>query len=415
MLGFRRAAVVSGVALVASLAVGSTGTAAANDDSGWKTKSVVTGLKLPRGIAFDRAGSMYVAETGLPGKDPVGATNTGAVDRYVFDGRAPRRVWSTPFLSVYSNSPRGSDAEGPEGLSSVPTSCSRDDNRGDSDGDGADGSGCKVLMIMGNSQQGLVAQGAPSLPQVGHLYELDAASGTATDRGNIGDQDYSWTNDHRSIFSDFPDANPYGVMATKGDDERARGDDAASNAHTYVVDAASNTVDEVSRDGKIRVIAYIPNETPIPGLPTRDATPTCAAQGPDGALYVGTLDLIRNFSPGQGFSHVYRVDPRTHENYLKAAHLWASGLTTITSCTFDSQGNFWATEMFKNNPAAPPGDVVRIPFHAPKHIDHIGGGQLPFPGGIAEGAGEAMYVTVNSAGTSTATGAVVRVSQDNRS
>jgi hypothetical protein len=75
--------------------VGSTGTAVASDDSGWETKSVVTGLKLPRGIAFDRAGSMYVAETGLPGTNPFGATNTGAVDRYVFDDGAPHRVWST--------------------------------------------------------------------------------------------------------------------------------------------------------------------------------------------------------------------------------------------------------------------------------------------------------------------------------
>jgi hypothetical protein len=397
---------------VASLMVGSTGTAVASDDSGWKTKSVVTGLKLPRGIAFDRAGSMYVAETGLPGTDPFGATNTGAVDRYVFDDSAPHRVWSTPFLSVFSNGAHGSEAEGPEGLSSVPTRCSREDRSRDSRGDSPGRSGCKVLMIMGNSQQGIVAQGGPSLPQVGHLYELDTESGAATDRGNIGDQDYSWTNDHSSLFSDFPDANPYGVVATKGADKFSRGDDSASNSHTYVVDAASNTVDEVSSDGNIRVVAYIPNEAPIPGLPTRDASPTCAAQGPDGALYVGTLDLIRNFSPGQGFSHVYRVDPRAHENYLTAAHLWASGLTDITSCAFDSEGNFWATEMFKNNPAGPPGDVVRIPFRAPKDVEHIGGGQLPFPGGIAEGADNAMYVTVNSAGTTLATGAVVRVSQE---
>src|SRR3981081_2908178 len=147
MLGLRRSAVVSSVALVASLMVGSTGTAVASDDSVWKTKSVVTGLKLPRGIAFDRARSMYVAETGLPGTDPVGFTNTGAVERYVCGRGGPRRVWSTPFLSVYSNSPRGADAEGPEGLSSVPTACSRDDRGGDSRSGDHGGSGCKVLMI----------------------------------------------------------------------------------------------------------------------------------------------------------------------------------------------------------------------------------------------------------------------------
>jgi hypothetical protein len=58
------------------------------------------------------------------------------------------------------------------------------------------------------------------------------------------------------------------------------------------------------------------------------------------------------------------------------AHVWASGLTTIYGCTFDREGNFWATEMFQPNKAGPPGDLVRIPFEGPAAVQHIGGGSV---------------------------------------
>src|SRR5262249_18715681 len=148
---------------------------------------------------------------------------------------------------------------------------------------------------------------------------------------DIGNQEYTWAGQHASLWEEFPDANPNAVLVVKGGHHR-----------TFVVDAGANTVGEVMPDGQIRVIAYIPND------PVRDSTPTCITQGPDGALYVGTLDLVANlfvFGPGQ--SHVYRIDPNTHEDFLTAAHVWASGLTTVFGCAFDRNGNFWATEMFQ--------------------------------------------------------------------
>jgi hypothetical protein len=173
---------------------------------------------------------------------------------------------------------------------------------------------------------------------------------------------------------------------------------------TFVVDAGANTVSEVMRNGTVRVIAFIPND------PIRDSTPTCAAVGPDGALYVGTLDLLLAFALGPGHSHVYRVDPDTTENFVDAGkHVWASGLTTVTACTFDHAGNFWATEMFQPNPAGPPGDLVRIPFSNPGGLQHVGGGALPLPGGVTPGAGGSLYVSVNSANTAPGAGSIVRV------
>src|SRR5260370_24581178 len=143
-------------------------------------------------------------------------------------------------------------------------------------------------------------------------------------------------------------------------------------------------------DGTNRIIAFIPND------PVRDSTPTCVAQGPDGAVYLGTLDLVATlfvFGPGQ--SHVYRVDPNTSESYLTAAHVWASGLTTVTSCTFDRAGNFWGTEMFEPT-GGPPGDLVRIPFANPAAVQHIGGWTLPLPRGLASRPGASLDVASGS-------------------
>ena len=92
-----------------------------------------------------------------------------------------------------------------------------------------------------------------------------------------------------------------------------------------------------------------------------------------------------------------------------APTLWATGLTTATACTFDRSGNFWATEMFAPNATGAPGDVVRIPFRHPTHLTRIGGGQLPLPGGIAQGPDGAMYVSVNSSSPDPGSGAVMKV------
>lgn len=367
-----RTLLAGALALVGSLVLTSGSAAAAPTFT-----TVVPGLKNPRGITFDAAGAMYVAEAGLPGATTgKGVTTSGAVDKYKRVSNAWAKSWSTSFHSAYTHERGPAESIGPSGMSAR---------------------GTQVLMIMGLNHHEVPA------PQFGHLYQLNPATGAPTDRGDIGDQQFAWTDAHRHLFpSDFPDSNPYGVLIGRPEDE-------GSQSAVFVVDAGANTVSRVRADGTTHVIAYIPNEIPSGSLPTRDSTPTCAAQGPDGALYVGTLDLLRNFAQ-PGSSHVYRVELDEAKGYLKAAKVWASGLTTITSCAFDRDGNFWATEMFKPNASGPPGDVVRIPFAHPSSPQHIGGGKIPFPGGVAQGPDGAIYVTVNSAFSTTTNGSVVRVS-----
>jgi hypothetical protein len=115
-------------------------------------------------------------------------------------------------------------------------------------------------------------------------------------------------------------------------------------------------------------------------------------------------------TPGQ--SNVWRVDPNSTD-WTHNAKLWATGFTTINGCTFDSHGNFWASELFYPNPSGAPGDLAKIRFSRhPKAsaITHLGLGQVPLPGGIAEGPDHAMYVSSGSADVTPNSGAVVRVS-----
>ena len=376
---------------------------------------VLTGLAAPRGIAFDGQGSMYVAESGLAGTGTAGLTQTGKVSKYRWGSTTPS--WSTPFSSVYATEDPTAppDVLGPEGLSATSGWCGEhhhgygnDNNNGNGHGYGRTvgrhhhhhdhGRGCGVSMIMSESTPGVAAMsgGKVNAPQAGHLYRLDGKTGVPTDQADVGSQMYKWTGDNKALFpDDFPDSNPYGVLVTKG----------WHGTRTFVADAGANTISEVMRDGTTRIIAYIPNETTPP---LRDATPTCMAQGPDGYLYVGTLHFVANLFAGNGDrSDVWRVDPNA--NYPTAPQLWTSGLTTITSCTFDRSGNFWATEMFQGGlDATPPGDVVKIPFWHPSTHTRIGFGQVPLPGGIAQGPDGAMYVTVGSAAPGAA-GGVVRI------
>jgi hypothetical protein len=352
---------------------------------------VLGGLAAPRGIAFDDQGSMYVAESGVAGAGPVGMTHTGKVSKYARGQTTPS--WSTGFNSLYVTEDPAAppDVLGPAGISAVGNGCMKHSN--------GQRNVCQVQMITSESTPGILkaTDGAVNDPQAGHLFRLDGASGAVTDKADVGSQQYAFTDAHKDLFpSDFPDSNPFGVLVPKG----------AGGIRTFVADAGANTISEVMRDGTTRIIAYIPNETAVP---FRDATPTCIAQGPDGYLYVGTLHFVANlFVFGGDQSDVWRVNPNA--NYPAAPQLWASGLTTITACTFDRAGNFWATEMFQGGLAAqPPGDVVKIPFANPAQHTRIGFGQLPVPGGIAQGPDAAMYVTVGSSAPGVS-GAVMRVS-----
>lgn len=309
--------------------------------------TVVTGgLASPRGLTFGPGGRLYVAQAGSGGA-------TGKITEI-------RNPWSSnPAVRdvVVGLPSEGENGEfiGVDGISAL--------------GNGT------VAAIMGESE----AAGGPA--GFGHLLEVNVA-GRVRDVANVGNFNYAWSADHQDLaFGDFPDANPYGVLAVPGG--------------VYVADAGTNTLDFVAANGAISVLAYFPDGA------FRDSTPTCVARGPDGALYVGTLSLVASFT--QPSAMVYRVDPGQADPgdpgaVFSLATPWATGLYPINGCAFGPDGTFYASQLFTQWP--PPfarGDVVKIPFTTPGVHTFLTGGALTVPGGVAVGPDGAVYVSNGSA------------------
>lgn len=336
---------------------------------------IATGLNNPRKLAIGPRGSLFVTEAGLGAGDESsgaqeGLGTTGSVT--VVDRPASAHPAQHRALTGLTSGTEDVDGEldtiGPDGIAF-----------------GGPGANAPMYLIFGE-------HGPSGLGQLVR-YAGDANATTVAD---VGAADYTWTGDHSDLWEEFPDANPYGVLAVRG--------------HLYVVDAGANTLDEVMPNGDVHVLAYFPNYADIGGI--RDAVPTCIAQGPDGALYIGTLALAERFNIGQGQALVYRVDPaQTNpddmDTILHVATVWASGFDTISACTFGPNGDFYATEMFGGNSFG--GDVVHVPFAHPDHKDRFGEGQVTLPSGIAVGTG-GIYVSSGGNSTDAGAGSVVRFS-----
>jgi len=205
---------------------------------------------------------------------------------------------------------------------------------------------------------------------LGHLLKVNQG-GQIRDVSNVGDFDYAWTVAHHDLAPrDFPDSNPYGVLALP--------------AHLYVANAASNTLDLVHPNGTGEILAFFPNNK------IADATPTCIA------LYIGTLALVDSLVFGPS-AIVYRVDPsQANPDDLSAvlslATPWATGLWPINGCAFGPDGSFYASELITSSSFSG-GEVVKIPFDSPNDHTPLTGNALTFPAGVAVGPDGNVYVS----------------------
>ena len=328
---------------------------------------VVGGLHSPRGLAFGPGGQLFVAQTG-----------DETVDGSIIEILNPMGVRPN-VRTIVTGLPNVGDPEEGEFL------------------------GVSGLSILGNGRNfGLYAIMAVDPqqtgdPAFGNLLRVDYRRQVET-LVNVGSFDYEWTDEHQWLvpFGDFPDANPYGVLVVPG--------------HLYVVDAGANTLDEVMPDGSIRILAFFPNGV------FADGTPTCACQGPDGLLYIGTLALVDSFFLGPS-AKVYRLNPEDanlEEPWNTPMTVWASELWPINGCTFGRDGDFYASQLFTNPDIIndfdnPEGDVVKIPFNSPTTHTFLTGGALSFTGGVAVGPNNVVYVADGTAFVPE--GRVIRLSQ----
>jgi hypothetical protein len=312
---------------------------------------VVDGLHSPRGLAFGPGDVLYIAEAG-------DEDHTGSIIQVL----NPMSQHATAHKIVDTLATIGDEGEfiGVDGISVL-----------------GRGTNAAIYAIMGLSPQGTGNNA------FGNLFRVDSHA-AVQNIVNVGSFDFQWTGDHSGLWEEFPDANPYGVLAVPG--------------HIYVVDAGANTLNEVLADGSVRVLAYFPNEI------IRDAIPTCVAQGPDNALYIGTLALVDTFVFGPS-AKVYRVDPslaNLSDPTATPMTLWSTGLWPINGCTFASDGTFYASQLFTNPNINedfdhPMGDVVRIPFSDPGSHTFLTGGALSFAGGVAVAPNGSVFVSDGTA------------------
>jgi hypothetical protein len=355
---------------------------------------VSEGLNNPRGLAFGTEGQLYVSQVGTGG-------TTGKI---------------TQIRDPESAHPHAQDLV--TGLISIP--------------DGGGGfAGVAGLSVAADGTLYAIMQtiytNPPTPPQLqGHLVKVNHG-GKVGDVANVADFDFAWFAAHGTLGfpSDHPDANPYDVLVLPNamhmnDRARQDADDDCSDTRdgrgpagprgvcgTYVVDAATNTLDLVHTNGAKDVLAYFPDNA------FADATPTCVAQGPDGALYIGTLAMVDSiFAPPTPIpaAIVYRVDPKAAKpgslpTVLSLAKPWASGLWPINGCAFGPDGNFYVSELGNNfDPTYgggvgifTGGDVVKIPFATPGVHLSLTGNALTMPAGVAVDGNGDVYVANGTA------------------
>ena len=304
------------------------------------------GLEYPRGLKFDAAGDLYVAEAGTSG------------DREVKADTCPD--FESPFMPYFmGDSSRVSritpDGERTTVIEGIPSARDPFDWT----------YGAVDVALMGDTVYALLQSGGCSRAMD------DIPNGIL--RGN---PDGTWSNfadlsailranwPPKSPMDDDmePDGMPYGLIAV---------DD-----NFYVVETNHGGLYEVSSDGKVTKLVDF---TEMFG----HIAPSVIAYH-DGNLYVGNINALPTVA---GAAKVFKVSPDGK------VEVFAEGLTNILGLAFDDQGRLYVLEMSNGEteiPALGTGRVVRINTNGLRDVMATG---LSSPASIAFGPDGALYAS----------------------
>jgi hypothetical protein len=189
-------------------------------------------------------------------------------------------------------------------------------------------------------------------------------------------------NPDEQVGNPLIDSNPVDVFAGRGT--------------LLVADAGGNTVLEVSRRGRVRVLSLFPNiPQPNPFVPgaivQMNAVPTGIVAGPGGAYYMSQLTGFP--FPLRG-AKIFKIDPRTG-----AYTTYASGFTNVMDLDFGRDGTLYVLELDSDSLLGPgrEGGLWAVPRRggAPRRLA-LPSGTLIEPGGLAVSRHGTLYVSTHA-------------------